>query len=52
MPLRLTALVLPVVELLVNVRVPVAAPAVVGSNCTSTVMAMVGFNVTGKVAPE
>jgi hypothetical protein len=33
-PLRLTAVEVPVDELLVSVRAPVAAPAAVGSNCT------------------
>ena len=31
---------------------PVAAPAAVGSNCTTRVTARFGFKVTGKVAPE
>src|SRR5580698_1189413 len=31
---------------------PVTAPAAVGSNCTSSVIARVGFKVTGKVAPD
>ena len=31
---------------------PVTAPAAVGSNCTSSVIARVGFRVTGKVAPD
>lgn len=50
-PLRLTKLVPPEAELLENARVPVAAPEVVGSNCTWMVTAMDGFSVTGKVAP-
>ncbi len=52
LPLRLTTLVLPVVELLENVNVPNAAPTEVGLNCTCNVMAIVGFKVTGNVAPE
>lgn len=50
--MRVTTLALPVIELLVNVREPDTAPAVVGSNRTWIVMATVGFRVTGKVAPE
>jgi hypothetical protein len=34
------------------VSCPVKAPVVVGSNCTSRVTAKLGFNVTGKVAPD
>jgi hypothetical protein len=34
------------------VSCPVAAPAVVGSNCTSSVTARLGFKVTGNVAPD
>lgn len=52
LPLRFTKLVLPVLELLENVREPEAAPVVVGSNVTWIVIAMVGFSVTGNVAPE
>ena len=52
MPLSRTSEVLPLVELLVNVSVPVDAPTVAGSNCTCIVIAMVGFRVTGKVAPD
>lgn len=52
LPVRLTTLVLPVVELLVNVSVPDAAPVMAGLNCTCTVMAIVGLSVTGNVAPE
>jgi hypothetical protein len=36
-PLRLTAVDVPVEELLVSVNVPEAAPAAVGSNCTNSV---------------
>ena len=52
LPLRLTTLVLPVLELLENAREPEAAPIVVGLNITWIVIAMVGFSVTGNVAPE
>jgi len=38
--------------LLANVNVPVAAPTVVGVNFTWIEIAMVGFSVTGNVAPE
>ncbi len=44
--------VLPVEELLVTVSCPVAAPTTVGSNCTLSVVAWLGFSVTGKVAPD
>ena len=52
LPVRVTTLTLPVVELLVKVSEPDAAPAVAGLNRTWIVMATVGFRVTGKVAPE
>ena len=39
-------------ELLWTVSCPVTAPAAVGSNCTSSVIARFGFKLTGKVAPE
>ena len=39
-------------ELLVTVSLPVAAPEVVGLNCTLSVTVCFGFNVTGKLAPE
>ena len=39
-------------ELLVRVSWPVAAPAVVGVNCTLNVRAMLGLRVTGNVAPD
>jgi hypothetical protein len=48
----MTTEVLPLVELLVNVSVPVAAPIAVGPNATCNLIAMFGLNVTGKVAPE
>jgi len=51
-PLRLTTAVLLVDELLWIVSCPVAAPVAVGSNCTSSVTAWVGFKVTGNVAPD
>jgi hypothetical protein len=37
-PLKLITVDVPLEELLVNVRVPVAAPAVRGSNCTASVV--------------
>jgi hypothetical protein len=52
-PVRLTVAVGLVDELLAMVRVPVAAPAVVGSNSTLTVaVGLEVFRVSGKVAPE
>jgi hypothetical protein len=51
-PLRLTVVELPVDELLVSVRVPDIAPAVVGSNCTVSVAVWLGVKVRGKVVPE
>src|SRR5271170_5988533 len=50
-PLRATAAVLPLVELLLIVTCPVTAPAVVGSNCSCSVRVCVGFSVTGKLPP-
>jgi hypothetical protein len=41
-----------VVELLAMVSVPLAGPAAVGANCTVSVAAWFGFNVSGKLAPE
>ena len=52
MPLRPITAVPLVDELLWRVSCPVKAPAVVGSNCTSSVTAKLGFKVTGKVAPD
>ena len=52
LPLSATFAVPPVVELLVIVSCPDAAPADVGLNCTCSVTAWFGFNVTGKVAPD
>jgi hypothetical protein len=51
-PVRLITTVALVDELLWIVSCPVAAPVVVGSNCTSSVTARPGFNVTGNVAPD
>jgi hypothetical protein len=39
-------------ELLWMTNCPVTAPVAVGSNCTSRVIARLGFKVTGKVAPD
>ena len=52
MPLSVTCVVPPVLELLLTVNVPVAAPVAVGSNCNLRVTDWFGFNVTGKLAPE
>ena len=52
MPVRLIVAVPLVEELLVMVNLPEAAPAVVGSNCTVSVAAWLGFSVSGKVAPD
>jgi len=51
-PLRLINVEVPLDELLVRISCPVAAPAVVGSNCTVSVAVSFGFKVSGKVAPE
>jgi len=51
-PVRLIVAVPLVEELLVMVNLPEAAPAVVGSNCTVSVAAWLGFSVSGKVAPD
>ena len=51
-PVRLTAAVGFVDELLVTVSLPVSAPEVVGLNCTVSVTACFGFSVTGRLAPE
>jgi hypothetical protein len=50
-PLRATVIVPPIEQLLPSATVPVAAPAVVGSNCTSSVDVCPGFSVIGNVAP-
>lgn len=39
-------------EVLMTVKVPVATPAMVGSNCTLIVTVWFGFKVIGKVPPE
>jgi hypothetical protein len=49
-PLRAAAAVPPVVELLLMVICPLAAPVVVGSNWTCSVTDWFGFSVTGKLA--
>jgi hypothetical protein len=51
-PVRLITAVALVDELLWIVSCPVAAPLVVGSNCTCSVTDWVGFRVTGNVAPD
>jgi len=51
-PLRAIVAVLLVEELLVMVNLPVAEPAVAGSNCTSSVAVWPEVSVTGKVTPE
>ena len=51
MPLRVIVLVLPLVELLEMVIVPLAAPATVGSKLTCRFTDCPGFSVTGTVAP-
>jgi len=51
-PLRLTVAVGFVDELLVMVSLPVTAPVFAGFNCTVSVTACFGLNVTGKLAPE
>lgn len=51
-PLRLRATDALVDELLAMFKVPLAAPAAVGSNCTVSVAAWLGLRVSGKVAPE
>jgi hypothetical protein len=48
-PLRVTETVPPVVELLLIVICPLAAPVTVGSSCTCSVTDCVGFSVTGKL---
>jgi hypothetical protein len=51
-PLRVTTLVLPLEELLLNVSCPDIVPATVGLNCTLTVAVCPGASVTGKPSPE
>lgn len=48
-PLKATAAVLPLVELLLIVSCPVAVPAVVGRYCSCRVTDWFGFSVTGKL---
>jgi hypothetical protein len=48
-PLNATTTVLPVDELLVIVICPLAAPVAAGRNCTCSVTAWPGFNVTGRL---
>lgn len=48
-PLKATAAVLPLVELLLIVNCPVAVPATVGRNCICKVTDWLGFSVTGKL---
>lgn len=48
-PLNATAAVLPLAELLLIVSCPVAAPVVVGRNCTCRVMDWLGLSETGKL---
>jgi hypothetical protein len=50
-PFRTTTVVLPVDELLMIVSCAVAAPVVVGLNCTCSVTDWVGLNVVGKLLP-
>ena len=51
-PLKLTAVVPPLDELLLTFNLPVAAPAAVGLNCTLNVTVCFGLSVTGRLAPE
>jgi hypothetical protein len=48
-PLRVTTVVPPVVELLLTVILPLADPVAVGRNCTCSVTAWFGFSVTGRL---
>jgi hypothetical protein len=48
-PLKATVAVLPLVELLLIVSCPVAAPAAVGRNCSCSVTDWLGLSVTGKL---
>jgi hypothetical protein len=50
-PLKATAAVLPVDELLLIVSCPLALPVAVGANCTCNVIDWVGFSVAGKLPP-
>jgi hypothetical protein len=48
-PLSVTGIVLPLVELLLIMSWPLADPVAVGSNCTCSVIDWVGFNVIGRL---
>jgi hypothetical protein len=50
-PLSVTTAELPVLELLLSVSCPIAAPVAVGLNCTDSVNVCAGFNVTGRLPP-
>ena len=50
-PLKITTVVAPVEDLLLIVIWPLAAPALVGSNCTWSVSDCVGFRVAGRLFP-
>lgn len=50
-PLKVTATELPLVELLLTVSFPLAAPLAVGLNCTVIVAVADGFSVIGKLPP-
>jgi hypothetical protein len=50
-PFRVTTAALPLVELLLIVICPLAAPVAVGLNCTCSVIDWVGLSVTGKLPP-
>lgn len=52
MPLRLITVTGLLDELLTMLSWPVAAPAVVGSNCTASVTTWLGFKVSGKLPPN
>lgn len=52
LPFKATAVVLPLEELLLIVSCPVAAPLVVGLNCTWSVVVCEGVNVRGKLPPR
>jgi hypothetical protein len=51
-PLNATVVDVPVDELLVNATAPVADPAAVGTYSTVSVAVWLGFNVSGKLAPD
>lgn len=52
LPVSVTIITVPVLELLVRLSEPDAAARVVGANFTCKVIATPGFKVTGKMAPE